>query len=76
MSTFTASHIDTTGTTIDIGEQTIISTESNKKIYAFSDIHADIHVLIIILRDLACVIRKKKDVVLIKIYKILIWKNY
>lgn len=38
---------------------TNIQDPSIKKIYALSDIHADIHMLIIILRDCAKVIRKK-----------------
>ena len=42
----------------DVGD-TKISTES--QIFTFSDIHADIHLLVILLRDLAGVIRKKPD---------------
>ncbi len=38
---------------------TVIITNHDKKIFALSDIHADIHVLLIALRDLAGVIRKK-----------------
>jgi hypothetical protein len=37
---------------------TYIKTEPNKEIFALSDIHGDIHSLIIVLRDLAQVIRK------------------
>jgi hypothetical protein len=38
---------------------TYIKTTPNKEIFALSDIHGDIHSLIIVLRDLAQVIRKK-----------------
>jgi len=38
---------------------TYIQTEPDKDIFSFSDIHGDIHSLIIVLRDLAQVIRKK-----------------
>ena len=38
---------------------TYIQTEPNKEIFVLSDIHGDIHSLIIVLRDLAQVIRKK-----------------
>jgi len=40
---------------------TYIQTDPNKEIFALSDIHGDIHSLIIVLRDLAGVIRKKTD---------------
>lgn len=39
--------------------QTYIQTKPDKKIFALSDIHSDIHSFIIVLRDLAQVIRKK-----------------
>ena len=37
-----------------------------RNVYAFSDIHADINVLIILLRDLAGVIKKRNAMFLIK----------
>ena len=40
-------------------DKTSITVPNNTPIYAFADISADIHLLIILLRDLAKVIRKK-----------------
>ena len=51
--------ISNSTTTIRPPINTYIQTEPDKDIFALSDIHGDIHSLIIVLRDLAQVIRKK-----------------